>query len=338
MTSQNLNFYDLSVRDMMILNKKMPSPPQKISTDISNLPITLKLGIKVDLVDASTLHDVNKKIMMIGSRKITWGTDSTTLFIENPAGVYACVGDAHLARRYRNHIDGVFSSAFWATAIQEKTVDLDQRQGWCCAMFRKTEHRDYICELLETKLMDNFQGNEWFCYDQGHQFTNLFKFMFRLPHHHGNEHKEKIFTKLDKLNKIDPVENQLGPWHQQNLIELVPEGTMDFFEPTEKTIKPIAAGMPFVIIGCHKFLYKLRKIGFKTFHPFIDESYDVQPDWRLRTYMAMKSMFAFIKSSKNFKQVQEICKHNKLILQKIQTHDKDQRFIKKLRRLIYFDN
>tara|TARA_Y100001963_G_scaffold41632_1_gene58306 strand:- start:4759 stop:6033 length:1275 start_codon:yes stop_codon:yes gene_type:complete len=43
---------------------------------------------------------------------------------------------------------------------------------------------------------------------------------------------------------------------------------------TEKTWKPILAQQPFILIGQQKHLHALRKMGFETFQPFIDESYD----------------------------------------------------------------
>lgn len=43
---------------------------------------------------------------------------------------------------------------------------------------------------------------------------------------------------------------------------------------TEKSMKPIAIHQPFLIRGNYKVLDLLKKDGFKTFHPFINESYD----------------------------------------------------------------
>lgn len=49
---------------------------------------------------------------------------------------------------------------------------------------------------------------------------------------------------------------------------------------TEKIFKPIAAKQPFMLFGAKQSLQFLRDIGFKTFSPFIDETYDTldQPD------------------------------------------------------------
>jgi hypothetical protein len=47
---------------------------------------------------------------------------------------------------------------------------------------------------------------------------------------------------------------------------------------TEKTFKPIALGIPFVIVGTQGSLQYLRSYGFKTFGHLWDESYDDEQD------------------------------------------------------------
>lgn len=44
---------------------------------------------------------------------------------------------------------------------------------------------------------------------------------------------------------------------------------------SEKIFKPILCKHPFVLVGRPKSLNYLKKLGFKTFHPYIDESYDL---------------------------------------------------------------
>jgi hypothetical protein len=47
---------------------------------------------------------------------------------------------------------------------------------------------------------------------------------------------------------------------------------------SEKTFRPIVNLQPFLSIGNVNCLKELRDLGFKTFHPYIDESYDVEPN------------------------------------------------------------
>ena len=56
---------------------------------------------------------------------------------------------------------------------------------------------------------------------------------------------------------------------------------------TEKVYKPIANGHPFVCAGNAGALVELRRQGFETFAPYIDEGYDAEPDHDRRLSMIM---------------------------------------------------
>ncbi len=57
-------------------------------------------------------------------------------------------------------------------------------------------------------------------------------------------------------------------------IETLFEYSENDFHHTEKTWKPIAFKKPFIMFSSHRFLKNLKKMGYSTFSPFIDESYD----------------------------------------------------------------
>ena len=75
---------------------------------------------------------------------------------------------------------------------------------------------------------------------------------------------------------------------QATWISVVAETLDDnrLFFPTEKTGKALMSGKPFIVLGSKHFLKNLRSIGFKTFHPIIDESYDLIDSVELRTRAA----------------------------------------------------
>lgn len=56
---------------------------------------------------------------------------------------------------------------------------------------------------------------------------------------------------------------------------------------TEKTFKPIAMKHPFVLISIAKSLEVLKFLGYKSFHPFINESYDNELDDNKRLLMVL---------------------------------------------------
>ena len=59
---------------------------------------------------------------------------------------------------------------------------------------------------------------------------------------------------------------------------------------TEKTLRPIACGRPFVLVGTPGSLEYLRSYGFKTFAGLIDESYDTIQDPLLRLKAIVKEL------------------------------------------------
>ena len=83
---------------------------------------------------------------------------------------------------------------------------------------------------------------------------------------------------------------------------------------TEKTFKPIALGMPFVIVGTRGSLEYLRSYGFRTFEGIWDESYDdAEDDVRIqRIASLLRSLDELSPEGKQdlFVQCQEVIEHN----------------------------
>tara|TARA_B100000123_G_C25582188_1_gene363204 strand:- start:225 stop:731 length:507 start_codon:yes stop_codon:yes gene_type:complete len=56
---------------------------------------------------------------------------------------------------------------------------------------------------------------------------------------------------------------------------------------SEKVFKPIAHHHPFIIIGVPGLLKYLRELGFKTFEPYINESYDLEYNYHKRFFLIL---------------------------------------------------
>jgi hypothetical protein len=85
---------------------------------------------------------------------------------------------------------------------------------------------------------------------------------------------------------------------------------------SEKIWKPIGHCQPFILAGPAKTLKYIReKYGFKTFHPYIDESYDDECNDMRRINLIENEIEKFTKKTKLekiqfLKNVQDICIHN----------------------------
>jgi len=84
---------------------------------------------------------------------------------------------------------------------------------------------------------------------------------------------------------------------------------------SEKTFKPIAYSHPFIIVARPYTLTLLKELGYKTFSPYIDESYDTVTDDATRMVMISKEIKRLCELSPSeltefLNNVREICKFN----------------------------
>jgi hypothetical protein len=94
----------------------------------------------------------------------------------------------------------------------------------------------------------------------------------------------KIFLYDNKIKKIDESDmvrldgynSEFIDVYKNSYITIVTETFFDddFYYISEKTFKPLMQQHPFILMGRPNSLKYLKDIGFKTFHPFINETYD----------------------------------------------------------------
>lgn len=106
--------------------------------------------------------------------------------------------------------------------------------------------------------------------------------------------------------------------YQSTDIEIVLETLFDDdrLHLTEKSLRPIACGQPFVLAGTHGSLEYLQSYGFKTFADIWDESYDLIQDpqerlWRIANLMQDIANWSPGQRKYNLAQAQKIADYNK---------------------------
>ena len=213
-----------------------------------------------------------------------------------------------------NHISTPWSHFFW----NEKDCITDRTQGthWTCLMSKSRPHRDTVSSYIARNI-DLFDMPNDFVYDQT-QDLQLIPYMFRevIPEHNYYKNFPQWLTV--KHPRFHTDGDLIAPYHRSR-IELVAETVTDFFFVTEKTVKPIRAGIPFVVVGSVNFLRTLRKLGFKTFAPWIDESYDAEPDEHKRIIKCCDAFRDFVLNSPVTQQdLHDVCYHNQQRLKQIQ--------------------
>lgn len=104
--------------------------------------------------------------------------------------------------------------------------------------------------------------------------------------------------------------------YQSTAIEVVLETLFDDtrLHLTEKTLRPIACGQPFMLLSTPGSLRYLRQYGFETFDPVIDESYDTihDPIDRVQAVVhQMRRVLSHDRPAWLLKELQARCDHNK---------------------------
>jgi hypothetical protein len=98
------------------------------------------------------------------------------------------------------------------------------------------------------------------------------------------------------------------------VLETVAAGTK--IHLTEKTLRPIACGHPFMLAAGPGALEYLKSYGFKTFAPWVDESYDQEQDIVKRMKKIVNEMeriknLSFLQYTDTIKQLKKIARYNK---------------------------
>lgn len=90
----------------------------------------------------------------------------------------------------------------------------------------------------------------------------------------GEPYKDPAVTGSNK--SMNEVDHYYEPWYKNIAIDVVCETTFDYPHPftSEKAFRPMANKRMFILIDAPGKLKYLHDRGFKTFHPFIDETYD----------------------------------------------------------------
>lgn len=130
-------------------------------------------------------------------------------------------------------------------------------------IIREKYHRSLLVDYLENK--------------------NLIK------HHTGKIHYSKHNMDHNWVGDKHSIHNWnsgIISWdlYSRSSFEIVPETLYkDATFITEKTLKPIIARIPFLVLSNQQFYHDLKKLGFKTFDSLVDESFAYETDIIMRT-------------------------------------------------------
>lgn len=172
--------------------------------------------------------------------------------------------------------------------LQYKTKNLENIKVYNALQKRPRAHRAWFFKyLVDSNLLSS-----------GINSMNMFKFTH--TYYENQNMSEEDYKNIASLLPIMPpgdnnvakfsdgdCGNYLTAFNEEIMltswVSVISEASFGDSEGTcfisEKTFKPIACHHPFIIFGNKGSLEQLRNLGYKTFSPFIDETYDSLPTW-----------------------------------------------------------
>jgi uncharacterized protein YuzE len=195
--------------------------------------------------------------------------------------------------------------------------ELDKFRNKKFLSFQRNNDKEHRLSLLHDYLTNDFSDS---------YFSFLQTILYAEPYQDSSE----VLT-YEEYNKNLPIElDTNGNIHGfrtdntfqkelflDSVIHIVSETSFSQNELfiSEKTLKPILNFQPFIIIGPFGILKELKKVGFKTFGDFWDESYDETKDSKNRYLKIRKLILELNSKSINelnnlYKIVKDICIYN----------------------------
>jgi hypothetical protein len=166
--------------------------------------------------------------------------------------------------------------------------------------------------LIDHQLVDACQTTVGFYDNQTHYGQHNFTNQHWQPHH-----QLETYYKENQHISCSSADFNLDDYNS-TVFEVVLETLFDDerLQLTEKVLRPIALGQPFILCSTVNSLKFLREYGFKTFDSVFDEQYDTiaNPDERLHAVVhLMKEITRWDRNTQSIKmqQIQEIVNYNK---------------------------
>lgn len=284
-----------------------------ISATTSNIPITdihnSIIFISYDFYKNTKINTItkitnNNNILVLAS-----DFDAVLMMMTNlPENVYQLIDGVPITKSTNTFIIHNEFMCLYNTIENAKYIKTNARTAtFFTLMGRDDIHRDILVNALSN-------AN---CLDKGlviyHTPKNLSKTVcsgLSKQHKNDNFYKDFEFPEHDRhWHDADAKD----VYYEYYNLEIVTETTVNAHFLTEKTIKPLASKMPFLMVSSAGYLKYLRSLGFKTFGGIFDESYDDIVDIHQRINAVTNLLVDLIASKKIHTlvdQCSEILNHN----------------------------
>ena len=162
-------------------------------------------------------------------------------------------------------ITSAYHLAVGSVSLEQKTVSQDRKFPHLFYSFinRPHPHRCLFIDLLHREKLVEHGKYTWNILSR-HFLNEPYKFEHWVEHRiDGNDNYDKQY------NHVTPED-----LYFESLIEIVLESTTEVNFITEKTVKPLVFGKPFIVFGCVDFHHILASYGFKLYDELFDYAFD----------------------------------------------------------------
>jgi hypothetical protein len=242
-------------------------------------------------------------------------TSFTSHYLESLWGKYFDIEWYDPGKTYGQ--SGTLFVVWWQNADDDYSKDL-----------RDQGHKVVVDNLWEVSASRTdyywLENSNWFWYNESlwwqslgyHQYIphKQYSKLAFMPISRVNHTRDQIVTKLTPVldnfiwsyrdkklpNDLDSTNNNyqrfFNPnWYDDTYFSTVVESQQQgpCYRPTEKIFKTCAYYHPFLLIGQHHTLKRLKQLGFETYNNIFDESYDDIIDFDLRLNAVIKNINNF---------------------------------------------
>lgn len=171
------------------------------------------------------------------------------------------------------------SIPFWCQILYPTIKDIPIPQGPFKKKFAVWYHRGTFWRTAITRhLVENYKDDSFISYQESGMIVDraLSEF-FNYNVHWSNNNTPIVYDQLfpKRVYTHEQIVGSSRKPYADYFLEIIAETDIlstDWI--TEKTVKNLYIGKPFLVMGGKDTLKKIQNHGFKTFSPWIDESYD----------------------------------------------------------------
>ena len=168
---------------------------------------------------------------------------------------------------------------YWCKVVYPHIKDISIPTGPFIKKFAIWFNRGTFTRLdIARHLFENYSDNSFISYqEQGILADGKLKEYFSDNINWASHHTPVVYDEIfpDRRFNFELIVGASRKPYADYFIEIVAEtDTLTTNWITEKTVKNLYIGKPFIIMGASEILAKIRSFGFQTFSPWVDESYD----------------------------------------------------------------